>query len=116
MGTLTSYDLDRAFSALADPTRRAILSRLRTGEAGVLEIAEPFPMSQPAISKHLKVLEAASLVSRRRHAKQHLCRLEARGLQPVHEWTGGFERFWNESFDRLDEYVQDLKRQGRRSS
>jgi DNA-binding transcriptional ArsR family regulator len=109
MSTLISYDLDRAFSALADPTRRAILSRLRTGEAGVLEIAEPFPMSQPAISKHLKVLEAASLVSRRRHAKQHLCRLEARGLRPVHEWTGGFEQFWTETFERLDEYVQDLK-------
>jgi DNA-binding transcriptional ArsR family regulator len=109
MSTSTAYDLDRAFSALADPTRRAILSRLRTGEAGVLEIAEPFPMSQPAISKHLKVLEAASLVSRRRHAKQHLCRLEARGMRPVHEWTGGFERFWEESFARLDEYVQDLK-------
>ena len=99
----------RAFSALADPTRRAILSRLRAGDAGVLEIAEPFPMSQPAISKHLKVLEAASLVSRRRHARQHLCRLEAHGLRPVHEWTGGFDRFWSESFDRLDEYLQDLK-------
>src|ERR1039458_6986858 len=109
MSTLTSYDLDRAFSALADPTRRAILSRLRTGEAGVLEIAEPFPMSQPAISKHLKVLEAASLVSRRRHAKQHLCRLEARGLRPVPEWDGGFERVWNESFDRLGGYVQEPK-------
>jgi len=109
MSTLTSYDLDRAFSALSDPTRRAILSRLQTGEAGVLEIADPFPMSQPALSKHLKVLEAASLVSRRRYAKQHLCRLEARGLRPVHEWTGGFERFWNETFDRLDEYVLDLK-------
>jgi len=115
MSDLTSYKLDQAFSALADPTRRAIISRLRTGEAGVLEVAEPFPMSQPAISKHLKVLEAASLVSRRRHGKQHLCRLDARGLRPVHEWTGGFERFWNESFDRLDEYVQDLE-QGRRSS
>ena len=66
-------------------------------------------MSQPAISKHLKVLEAASLVSRRRHARQHLCRLEAHGLRPVHEWTGGFDRFWSESFDRLDEYLQDLK-------
>jgi DNA-binding transcriptional ArsR family regulator len=108
MSTLTTYDLDRAFTALADPTRRAILSRLQTGEAGVLEIAERFPMSQPAISKHLKVLEAANLVSRRRHGKQHLCRLDARGLRPVHEWTGGFEQFWNESFDRLDEYVQSL--------
>ena len=78
MRTLADEDLDRAFSALADPTRRAIVARLRTGEAGVLEIADPLPMSQPAISKHLKVLEAAGLVSRRRHAKHHLCRLEAR--------------------------------------
>jgi DNA-binding transcriptional ArsR family regulator len=109
MATSTSYEIDRVFSALADPTRRAILSRLRNGEAGVLEIAEPFPMSQPAISKHLKVLEEAGLVSRRRHAKQNLCRLEARGLLPVYAWTGGFEQFWTESFSRLDEYVQNLK-------
>jgi DNA-binding transcriptional ArsR family regulator len=109
MSTPTSDELDRVFSALADPTRRAILSRLRVGEAGVLEIAEPFPMSQPAISKHLKVLEAAGLVSRHRRAKQHLCRLEAPGLRPILEWTGGFEQFWEASFDRLNEYVQDLK-------
>ncbi len=108
MDALTNDDLDRAFGALADPTRRAILSRLRSGEAGVLEIAEPFPMSQPAISKHLKVLEAAGLVSRRRRAQRNLCRLEAARLGDVAEWLGSYREFWEDSFARLDEYVQDL--------
>jgi DNA-binding transcriptional ArsR family regulator len=95
---LADDDLDRAFAALADSTRRAILARLRTGEAGVLDIAEPFPMSQPAISKHLKVLEAAGLVSRRHQARHHLCRLEAGRLKDVTEWLGTYREFWEDSF------------------
>jgi DNA-binding transcriptional ArsR family regulator len=109
MNALANDELDRAFGALADPTRRAILSRLRSGEAGVLEIAEPFPMSQPAISKHLKVLEAAGLISRRRRAKHNLCRLEAARLGDVADWLGTYREFWEDSFARLDGYVQDLK-------
>jgi DNA-binding transcriptional ArsR family regulator len=109
MSVLADEELDRAFGALADPTRRAILSRLRAGEAGVLELGEPFPMSQPAISKHLKVLEAAGLVSRHRRAKQNLCRLEAARLGDVADWLGTtYREFWEGSFARLDEYVQDL--------
>jgi DNA-binding transcriptional ArsR family regulator len=108
MNVVADDQLDRAFRALADPTRRAILSRLRRGEAGVLEIAEPFPMSQPAISKHLKVLEAAGLVSRHRRAKHNLCRLEAARLGDVADWLGTYREFWEGSFDRLDAYVQDL--------
>ncbi|MGD9695361.1 MAG: ArsR/SmtB family transcription factor [Thermoleophilia bacterium] len=108
MNTLADDELDRAFGALADPTRRAILSRLRSGEAGVLEIAEPFPVSQPAISKHLKVLEAAGLVSRRRRATHNLCRLEATRLGEVAEWLGTYREFWEGSFARLDGYVQEL--------
>jgi DNA-binding transcriptional ArsR family regulator len=108
MRVLSDGDLDRAFGALADPTRRAILARLRAGEAGVLELAEPFPISQPAISKHLKVLESAGLVSRRRQSKQHLCRLEARRLKDVADWLGTYREFWHESFVRLDEYVEAL--------
>jgi DNA-binding transcriptional ArsR family regulator len=112
MGGLASDELDRAFSALADPTRRAIRARLRTGEAGVLEIAGPFPMSQPAISKHLKVLEAAGFVSRRRHAKHHLCRLEAARLRDVSDWLGTYREFWEDSFAHLDEYVDALQAEG----
>jgi DNA-binding transcriptional ArsR family regulator len=108
MRVLPDEELDRAFAALADPTRRAILARLTSGEAGVLDIAEPFPMSQPAISKHLKVLEAAGLVSRRRQAKQNLCRLEAGRLKDVVDWLGTYREFWEASFARLDEYVETL--------
>lgn len=108
MDALADEELDRAFGALADPTRRAILSRLRSGDAGVLEIAEPFPMSQPAISKHLKVLEAAGLVSRHRRATHNLCRLEAARLGEVAQWLGSYREFWEDSFARLDEYVRDL--------
>jgi len=108
MRVLLDEELDRAFAALADPTRRAILARLTSGEAGVLDIAEPFPMSQPAISKHLKVLEAAGLVSRRRQAKQNLCRLEAGRLKDVVDWLGTYREFWEASFARLDEYVETL--------
>ena len=109
MRTLSEEELDRAFAALADPTRRAILARLATGEAGVLDIAEPFPMSQPAISKHLKVLASAGLVSRRRQAKHHLCRLDAKRLKDVADWLGTYRAFWEDSFARLDEYVDTLR-------
>jgi DNA-binding transcriptional ArsR family regulator len=112
MRALADDELDRAFAALADPTRRAILARLRTGEAGVLDIAEPFSMSQPAISKHLKVLEAAGLVSRRHQARQHLCRLEAGRLKDVTDWLGTYREFWEDSFARLDEYVEALRAEG----
>ncbi len=114
MSVSNTSQLDRLFFALADPTRRSILAKLRSGEASVLEISEPFDMSQPAISKHLKVLEDAGLISRHRRSKQRLCRLEARSLRPVCEWTGGFEQFWEDSFDRLDEYVQKMKAEGTR--
>jgi DNA-binding transcriptional ArsR family regulator len=108
-GGLASGDLDRGFAALADPTRRAILRRLTVGEAGVLELAEPLPMSQPAVSKHLKVLEAAGLVSRHRRAKQHLCRVEPQRLKQLSEWIGTYREFWESSFARLDDYLEDLQ-------
>ena len=107
--TLDDTELDRAFTALADPTRRAILARLAGGEAGVLELAGPFPISQPAISKHLKVLEAAGLVSRRREARRRLCRLEPQRLKQLSDWVGSYRQFWEESFDRLDTYLDHLQ-------
>ena len=106
---LADNDLDRAFGALSDRTRRAILARLTEGEAGVLEVAALFPMSQPAITKHLKVLESAGLVSRHRDARRRLCRLEPRRMKQLSDWVGSYREFWEASFDRLDEYVQDLK-------
>jgi DNA-binding transcriptional ArsR family regulator len=101
--------LDTTFAALADPTRRAILARLATGQASVQELAEPFDMSLPAISKHLKVLERAGLISRGREAQRRPCRLEAVPLKEASEWMGDFRRFWDESFDRLDEYLKNLQ-------
>ena len=101
--------LDATFAALADPTRRAILARLATGEANVTELARPFDMSQPAISKHLKVLERAGLVSRSRDAQSRPCRLEVRRLKEATEWMERYRRFWDESFDRLDTYLQEMK-------
>jgi len=101
--------LDTTFAALADPTRRAILARLATGQASVQELAEPFDMSLPAISKHLKVLERAGLISRGREAQRRPCRLEAVPLREASEWMGDFRRFWDESFDRLDEYLKNLQ-------
>jgi len=112
MEALADEKLDQAFGALADPTRRAIIARLRAGEAGVMELAEPFPISQPAISKHLKVLESAGLVSRRRQATRNLCRLEPARLREVADWLGTYREFWEESFARLDEYVDDLSPEG----
>ncbi len=101
--------LDVAFAALADPTRRAIIARLAQGEASVRELAEPFAMSQPAISKHLKVLERAGLVSRRRDAQRRPCRLQARALRDATEWLDGYRRFWAESYERLDELLVGLQ-------
>ena len=101
--------LDATFAALADPTRRAILARLTLGEASVNELAEPFAMSQPAISKHLKVLERAGLISRGRDAQRRPCTLEAAPLKEVVEWAGEFRRFWDASYARLDTYLQQLK-------
>ena len=97
------------FNAIAEPQRRQILMLLREGERPVNELAHELGMAQPGTSKHLRVLREVGLVRDRKAGKQRVYGLDARGLQPVHEWTGGFERFWNESFDRLDEYVQDLE-------
>ena len=106
---LSEDDLDRAFGALADPTRRAILARLTNGDAGVLEVGQPFAMSQPAITKHLKVLEGAGLISRRRDARRHLCHLEPQRLKDLSDWVGSYREFWEESFERLDDYLDDLQ-------
>ena len=101
--------LDATFSALADPTRRAILARLAAGEASVTELAEPFTMSQPAISKHLKVLERAGLISRGRDAQRRPRRLEAMPLAEATEWLECYRRFWEGSFQRLDALLHELK-------
>jgi DNA-binding transcriptional ArsR family regulator len=106
--------LDRTFGALADPTRRAILARLAKGEASVTELAEPFEMSLPAVSKHLKVLERAGLVSRGRERQWRPAKLRATPIKEVAEWTDRYRRFWDERYDRLDEYLDEL--QGRRPS
>ena len=106
----TTDTLSATFAALADPTRREILKRLRRGEVSVTELAEPFEMSLPAVSKHLKVLERAGLVARGRDAQWRPCRLEAAPLREVAEWISGYRRFWEESFDRLDSYLKDLKK------
>ena len=107
--TLSEEQLDRAFGALADPTRRSILARLTGGDAGVLDVAEPFPMSQPAITKHLRVLEAAGLISRHRLARQRMCHLEPQRLRQLSDWVGSHREFWEESFERLDELLEELQ-------
>ncbi len=106
--------LSTTLAAIADPTRRAILARLAAGEASVTELAEPFAMSLPAVSKHLKVLERAGLVARGRAAQWRPCRLEARPLKDVADWVTRYRRFWEESFDRLDEYLQALQKKGKK--
>ena len=110
--------LSSTFSALADPTRRAILARLASGEASVTELAEPFDMSLPAISKHLKVLQRAGLVARGRRAQWRPCRLEPKPLKDVADWVERYRDFWEQRFDRLDLYLRELqrgkKRHGRR--
>src|SRR5665213_3333333 len=105
----SSDPLSATFSALADPTRRAILARLSSGEISVAKLAEPFEMSMPAISKHLKVLERAGLIARGREAQWRPCRLEAGPLKDVSHWVENYRRFWEESFDRLDVYLAELK-------
>lgn len=102
-------DLNITFAALADPTRRAILARLATGETSVKVLAEPFAMSGPAISKHLKVLERAGLIKRGREAQWRPCRLEAGPLKDVADWLEHYRQFWEESFERLEEYLRDLQ-------
>ena len=102
--------LSETFAALADPTRRAILARLAQGEAPVTELAEPFAMSMPAISKHLKVLERAGLIRRGRDAQWRPCKLEAKALKGANDWLESYSRFWDESLDRLDLYLQDLQK------
>ncbi len=118
---MTATDrLDATFAALADPTRRAILARLASGEASVNELAEPFDMSQPAISKHLKVLERAGLISRGRDAQRRPCRLEAKPLAEADEWLERYRRIWEGNFQRLDALLEEMKTQekkpGRRKS
>jgi DNA-binding transcriptional ArsR family regulator len=105
----TPDSLSVTLSALADPTRRAILARLAEGDATVNEIAAPFGISLPAVSRHLKVLESAGLISRRREAQWRPCRLEAEALRSVDEWLARYRRFWSESFDRMDAYLAELK-------
>ena len=113
---MTADHLTATFAALADPTRRAILARLARGEANVTELARPFDMSQPAISKHLKVLERAGLISRGREAQSRPCRLAASRLREATEWMERYRRFWEQSFDRLDEFLVDLKKEKSRGN
>jgi DNA-binding transcriptional ArsR family regulator len=101
--------LSTTFAALADPTRRAILARLAVGESSVNQLAEPFDISLPAISRHLKVLENAGLITRGRDAQWRPCKLNPDRLKTVDDWLDDYRRFWEESFDRLDEYLQNLK-------
>ena len=108
--------LTSTFAALADPTRRAILTRLASGEASVTELAAPFEMSLPAISKHLKVLERAGLVARGREAQWRPCRLEAAPLKDVARWIEHYRRFWEQSFDRLDDYLRELQAKPKKRS
>jgi DNA-binding transcriptional ArsR family regulator len=106
---LTDDRLDATFAALADPTRRAILRRLTMGEATVTEIAAPFEMTLPAVSKHLKVLERAGLIARGREAQWRPCKLQAEPLKEVADWVGEYRTFWEERFDRLDAYLRELQ-------
>ena len=110
MGAAAATDrLSRVFGALADPTRREILARLSRGQAGVQEIAAPFRMTLPAISKHLKVLEKAKLIRRGKDKQWRPCELEAAPLKEVSDWVSEYRQFWEESFDRLDEYLKEIQ-------
>ena len=106
---MTPDRLSATFAALADPTRRAILARLATGERSVIDLAEPFEMSLPAVSKHLKVLESAGLIARGREAQWRPCRLEAAPLREISNWVERYRRFWERSFDRLDAYLREIQ-------
>jgi DNA-binding transcriptional ArsR family regulator len=108
---MSSDRLSVIFSALADPTRRAILARLATGSASVTELAEPFAMSLPAVSKHLKVLERAGLIARGREAQWRPCRLEAAPLREIASWLDEYRQFWDEQLDRLDTYLAEIQQQ-----
>ena len=107
--SLKEHQLSHIFTALADPTRRAILAQLAQGEATVTELAEPFEMSLPAISKHLKVLERAHLITRSRDAQWRPCQLNPEPLKNLADWLEHYRQFWEQSFDRLDEYLQELQ-------
>ncbi len=109
MTTMTADPLSTTFAALADPTRRAILARLAVGETSVGELAEPFEISLPAVSKHLKVLERAGLIERGREAQWRPCRLQAAPLKRVDEWVEPYRRHWEERFNRLDDYLRELQ-------
>ncbi len=113
---MMSDQLSTTFAALADPTRRAILARLVLGECTVSELAEPFEMSMPAVSKHLRVLERAGLVAQRRDAQWRRCRIEAGPLKEVSDWTERYRQIWEERLDRLDEYVHQLKTKEKKSN
>ncbi|HYP09990.1 MAG TPA: metalloregulator ArsR/SmtB family transcription factor [Xanthobacteraceae bacterium] len=110
---MAKLSLNTAFAALSDPTRRAILARLALGETSVTELAKPFAMSLPAVSKHLKVLERAGLIARGREAQWRPCRIEPRALKDIDDWLNHYRRFFDESFDRLDAYLQKLQAQDR---
>ena len=110
----TAPQLDATFAALADPTRRAILARLASGEAGVMELAEPFAMTHPAITKHLKVLERAGLISRGRDAQRRPCRLRAQPLEEANRWIQRYREFWEASYQRLDAVLEEMKRRQKR--
>ncbi|HET6621585.1 MAG TPA: metalloregulator ArsR/SmtB family transcription factor [Dongiaceae bacterium] len=112
---MTADRLNATFAALADPTRRAILARLASGEASVKELAEPFEMSLPAVSKHLKVLERAGLIARGREAQWRPCTLQAGPLKDISDWVEQYRRFWEQSFDRLDEYLKELQGKGKKN-
>ena len=111
---MSADQLSTTFAALADPTRRAILARLVTGECSVTELAEPFDMSMPAVSKHLRVLERAGLIARGREAQWRPCRIEGGPLRDVAEWLESYRHVWEARLDRLDDYLQDLKRKEKR--
>jgi DNA-binding transcriptional ArsR family regulator len=112
---MVQLSLDTTFAALSDPTRRAILARLALGETSVSELARPFAMSLPAVSKHLKVLERAGLIARGREAQWRPCRIEPRALKDVDDWLAHYRRFFDESFDRLDAYLKKLQAKDRTS-
>jgi DNA-binding transcriptional ArsR family regulator len=113
---MTPDRLDSTFAALADPTRRAILARLASGETSVSELAEPFAMSLPAISKHLKVLQRAGLIERGREAQWRPCRLAAAPLKDASDWLEHYRRFWEESLDRLEEYLRELQKKEKKNA
>ena len=106
---MTADQLSTTFAALADPTRRAIVARLASGEASVTELAEPFEMSMPAVSKHLKVLERAGLITRGREAQWRPCQLQAAPLKDIADWVERYREIWEQRFDRLDDYLRELK-------